>query len=171
MTIKRNNTQLLLLSQLSSKSATLKRTFNNSENHATQAPQACHNKLKPFHFRHRIGLSVRGAITWKCDNCNYPWVIPTSTGELTIWKCCHCEAPRLAQRQKTDSVLISELLDHPRLSSFEKTFVLTHSAKVGTWQRKRIQGFARRLEISLEFNCSLLMVWRLSHESHPHQQK
>jgi ribosomal protein L37AE/L43A len=143
------------LLQLSICKATLKQKLNSSEIHTTEGFPTCHNKLNPFPFGSRIGLSARGGIPWKCRECAYPWVRATSTGVLTIWHCEKCNAQRLAKQRKSDQQLIAELLNHPRLSSFERTFIQTHSERLGVWQRKRIEGFARRLGISLECNCSL----------------
>ena len=155
------------LSQLSSGNATLKFLLNNGENQATQASQTYYNKLHPALFRNRIGLSIGGKITWKCD-CRHPWVEPRKVGEVTVWHCEKCNAPRLAQQRKSDQELIAEILKHPELKAWQRLFTKTHSQaqRLATWQREKMQGIAQSLGIKTEQNCSLDQIHLFNQSTH-----
>jgi hypothetical protein len=114
-------------------------------------------RLSPIHFGNRIGLSVVGRVTWKCDDCRHPWVRPTSTDDLTIWRCEKCNAPRLAQRRKSDQELIAELLSHPGLKGWQKLFTreMRRKERLSPSQREKLQTIAEALGITLQENCSL----------------
>ena len=164
----RGLTPLYSTGEIGDSFAIVNRKLDSSESQTTQASQACYDRLRPITFGNRIGLSVGGRIAWKCSQCAHPWVRPTSTDALTIWHCVKCNAPRLARRQKSDNELISVLLAHPGLKGWEKTFTETHAKakKLGVWQRRRLEGFARRLEIPLEQNCSLDQIHLFNQSTH-----
>jgi hypothetical protein len=138
----------------------IKQKLNNGVNHTTQASPACNNKLQPLPFCNRIGLSVRGRITWKCSQCAHPWVRFTSTDALTIWHCEKCKTPRFAQWRKPDQKLIAELLSHPELKGWQKFFTreMQRKERLSTCQREKLQGIAKRLGIRLEENCLLSSI-------------
>jgi hypothetical protein len=120
------------------------------------------NKLNPITFGNRIGLSIGGKISWKCGDCKHLWVKPHKVGEITVWHCERCNAPRLARRQKSDNELISGLLNHPELKGWEKLFTreMQRKERLSTCQREKLQGIAKRLGIRLEENCSLSNIER-----------
>ena len=143
--------------KLNSSASPPKRKLNSGENHTTQASQVCYDRLRPITFGNRIGLSIGGKIFWKCGDCKHLWVKPHKVGEITVWHCERCNAPRLAQRRKPDQELITELLKHPELKGWERLFTQTHSQGQGLaiWQREKLQGIAQSLGIKTEQNCSL----------------
>jgi hypothetical protein len=112
--------------------------------------------LRPIAFSSRIGLSIRGKVTWKCD-CRHPWVKPHKVGEITVWRCSQCDTPRLAQQRKPDQKLIAELLSHPELKGWERLFTreMQRKERLSTCQREKLQSIAKRLGIRLEENCLL----------------
>jgi len=153
----RGLTPLYSTGEIGDSFAIVNRKLDSSESQTTQASQACYDRLRPITFGNRIGLSVGGRIAWKCSQCAHPWVRPTSTDALTIWRCVKCNAPRLARRQKSDNELISGLLNHPELKGWEKLFTreMQRKERLSTCQREKLQGIAKRLGIRLEENCSL----------------
>lgn len=156
--IQNDHNEIIITPTFTQTPATLKQKLNNSVIHSTQGLPTYYNKLKPVIFGKRIGLSIGRVITQPCCICQHRYVLSKHVDEVRIWYCCECNAPRLAERQKPDNELISELLAHPRLTSFERAFIKTHSQKLGVWQRKRLQQFAQRLGLRFEENCSLSEV-------------
>lgn len=117
------------------------------------------SKIKPFPFERGIGLSIKGKILRRCE-CRGNFVEARVDNYITIWFCKNCKKPRLAQRQKTDSELISALLSLPALKGWERLFTreMERKQRLGTSQREKLQGIAQRLGIGLEENCSLSNV-------------
>lgn len=138
-TLNGNNSQPQL-SQLSSEKAIVKQKLNHPQ---ILTP----SRLKPFPFGDRTGLSITGAIFRKCE-CGCRWVRASQSGNSTIWHCEKCNSPRLAQREKPDIQLISELLKHPDLKGWDGTFLREMERRggaLGKKQREKLRGIAQRL--------------------------